>query len=92
MTTFRKLLTTGAIAAMVGMSALAVTATDASARTVCNRYGDCWNEGSSRYRYPASLGVRFYGDRDHSRRHRHHTWRDNHEGRGYYRQGLWIGF
>lgn len=97
MTTIRKLLTTGAVAALVGLSALAATSTAASARTVCNRDGDCW-QTSDRYDYPATLGVRFHNDswrhrswhdRDH---YRNYHWRDQHEGRGYYRQGLWVTF
>jgi phosphate-selective porin len=101
--TIRKLLTTGAIAALVGAAAFAATSTAASARTVCNAEGDCWHE-SSQYDYPATLGVRFYGDdyrtthhdmerandADHAKDH--YTWREDHEGRGYYRQGVWVAF
>ena len=90
--TIRKLMTTGAVATMIGLGTLAATSTGAEARTVCNRFGDCWHE-SNRYDYPATVGVRYYGDnynwRD--RYHRHH-WRDHHEGRGYWRNGLWITF
>ena len=91
MTNLRKLMTTGAVAAMLGIGALAATTTAAEARTVCNRFGDCWQE-RDRYDYPPTLGVRFYNDswRFH---HRHgYRWRDHHEGRGYYRNGLWITF
>jgi hypothetical protein len=96
MTRIRKLMTTGAVAAFVSIGALAAT-TAADARTVCNRYGDCWHE-SNRYDYPATLGVRFYGDQW---RHRHHWdrdrwdryhWRGDHDGRGYWRNGIWITF
>ena len=99
--TIRKLMTTGAVAALLGIGAIAATSTAAEARTVCNRYGDCWHE-SNRYDYPARLGVRFYGDdwrdrhhwdRDDWRwRHRHYYWREHHEGRGYWRNGIWITF
>lgn len=97
MTNFRKLMTTGAVAAMLGIGALAATTTAAEARTVCNREGDCWQE-TTRYDYPATLGVRFYNDnwrhrtwhdRDHYSRYH---WRGNHDGRGYYRNGLWVTF
>jgi hypothetical protein len=97
MTKIRKLLTTGAVAAMLGVGALATTSTGAEARTVCNRYGDCWHE-RDRYDYPATLGVRFYNDswrnrhwrgRDH---YRSYHWRDHREGRGYWRNGIWITF
>jgi len=89
--TIRKLLTGGAIAALVGISALAATTTAATARTVCNRDGDCWHE-SDRYQYPPTFGVRFHGDNWHRSHHDRYHWRDNHEGRGYYRQGLWVAF
>jgi hypothetical protein len=86
----RSLLTTAAIAALVGAGAVAATSTAASARTVCNNYGDCWHE-SNQYDYPSVLGVRFHSNRWHSHDHRY-NWRDNHDGRGYYRQGVWIAF
>ncbi len=98
MTKIRKLMTTGAVAAMLGIGALAATTTAAEARTVCNRYGDCWHEYGDRYDYPPTLGVRFYGDswrhrswhdRDHYGRYH---WRDRHDGRGYWRNGIWITF
>ena len=100
MTNLRKLMTTGAVAAMLGIGALAATTTAAEARTVCNRFGDCWNVNDN-YDYPATLGVRFYGDnwrdRWHGRDdwrygHRHYHWRGDHDGRGYWRNGLWITF
>ncbi|HEY4943905.1 MAG TPA: hypothetical protein VII56_20925 [Rhizomicrobium sp.] len=92
MTMIRKLLTTGAIAGLVGIGALAATSTAASARTVCNRDGDCWHESGDRYQYPATFGVRFHNDSWHRSHHDRNHWRDNHEGRGYYRQGLWVTF
>ena len=99
----RKLLTTAAVAALVGAGAFAATTSAASARTVCNNDGDCWHE-STQYEYPATLGVRFYGD-DYRTTHRdmerlndgdhdkdHYSWRENHDGRGYYRQCVWVTF
>ncbi len=99
--TIRKLMTTGAVAALLGIGALAATSTAADARTVCNRSGDCWHEDNN-YRYPARLGVTFYSDdwRDRHHfdgddwrwRHRHYHWREHHDGRGYWRNGLWVTF
>ncbi|HEX4301801.1 MAG TPA: hypothetical protein VHZ78_03350 [Rhizomicrobium sp.] len=95
--TIRKLMATGAVAAVLGIGALAATTTVAEARTVCSRFGDCWQE-TTRYDYPATLGVRFYNDSwRHDRWHdrdswnRYH-WRDHHDGRGYWRDGVWITF
>jgi hypothetical protein len=91
MSKFRNLLATGAVAALLGIGAAAVTTTPAEARTVCNRYGDCWHERNS-YSYPPGIGIRYYGD-DYRWRHRHgYHWRDHHEGRGYWRNGIWITF
>ena len=73
-----------------GLLAVSVAA-PASAYVACNRDGDCWHT-ESRYRAP---GVRFdyhpddyyFHQRwDDGRRH----FRDHHEGRGYYRSGVWI--
>jgi len=91
MTTIRKLMTTGAVAALLGLGGLAATTTAADARTVCNRFGDCWHE-SARYDYPARLGVRFYGDDWRWRHHDGYRWRGHHEGRGYWRNGIWVTF
>jgi len=89
--TIRNLLTTSAIAALVGLGAIVSTTVGADARTVCNRDGDCWHE-SSRYAYPATVGFRFHNDSWHRNHHDHYNWRDNHDGRGYYRQGVWVSF
>ena len=89
--TIRKLMTTGAVAALLGIGAVAATSTAASAYTVCNRFGDCWHE-SNRYTYPGTLGVHYYGDNYRWNHDRYH-WRDHHhDGRGYWRNGLWITF
>ena len=80
------------LSALIGAGALAVTAGSASAYVACNRDGDCWHT-ESRVRAP---GARFdyhpddwyfhqRWDND-NRRH----YRDYHEGRGYYRNGIWI--
>ncbi len=68
---------------------LAFTATTASAEVVCNAEGDCWHAKVHRdYRPEIKLSVhpedwRFKeGERD-------HRWRE-HEGRGYWRNGIWI--
>jgi hypothetical protein len=88
MMTIRKLL----IGAVIGAGALAATAGSASAYVVCNRFGDCWHT-DTRYTYRPSWGIVVHdnnwrwrdGDRDRYR------WRE-HEGRGYWRNGLWITF
>ncbi len=88
--TIRKLMTTGAVAALLGIGAIAATTTAAEARIACNRFGDCWHANDS-YTYPGTLGVRYYGD-NWRLHHRGYHWRNDHEGRGYWRNGLWVTF
>ena len=71
---------------------LALSVTGASAAIVCNEDGDCWHVKQS-YDYPPDVRVHVYGDdwkwgdADAAR----YRWRE-HEGRGYWRGGVWIGF
>ena len=81
-----------AITLLMGSGALVATTAPASARMVCNDSGDCWHTESS-YRYPGRGYSRHNDDW-----YFHQTWNDQrhyrepHEGRGYYRSGVWIGF
>jgi hypothetical protein len=72
--------------AAVGIVALTGSA---SAAVVCNDEGDCWRS-KERLNYPSEAGIQIYSD-DYvigdKRR-----WREAHEGNGYYRGGVWIGF
>jgi hypothetical protein len=79
------------LGALAGAGALAAMAVPASALVACNREGDCWHT-ESRYAPP---GVRFEYHPDDWYFHRHweggdRHFRDYHEGRGYYRGGVWI--
>jgi hypothetical protein len=89
--TIRKLLTTGTVAAALGIGALAAMTTAAEARIVCNRFGDCWRV-RDRYDYPHTLGVRVYSDDWRWHHHHGYHWRAYHGGRGYWRNGIWIRF
>ena len=78
----------------MGTGALVATTAPASARMVCNDSGDCWHtESQSHYAYPGSGYTRHNDDW-----YFHQTWndqrhyRESHEGRGYYKSGVWIGF
>jgi hypothetical protein len=87
MTTLRKVLLT---AAAVGGLSLAATAS-ASAYIACNDAGDCWHT-DAQYNAP---GVRFNYHPDDWYFHQHwngdrYHYRDYHEGRGYYRSGVWV--
>ena len=82
------------LSSVFALGALAVFAAPASAYVNCNREGDCWHS-DDRARAP---GIRFDSHPDDWYFHRHwdsdreHHWRDYHEGRGYYRNGVWITF
>ena len=87
-------LRTLAATALLGAGVLLATANSASAYVVCNRWGECWH-ADSRYHYAPGLRIRFYDDGWYNRRHwRHHRyhWREAHDGRGYWRNGVWITF
>ncbi|HWY63724.1 MAG TPA: hypothetical protein VNX61_00835 [Rhizomicrobium sp.] len=81
------------LALLLGTGALVSSALPASARMVCNNSGDCWHS-DSRYNYDRQVGAQYHNDDWYF----HQTWndqrhyRDPHEGRGYYRSGVWIGF
>jgi hypothetical protein len=83
------------LGAIVGVGALTAIALPASAYIACNDYGDCWHT-ESHWRAP---GMRFEYHPDDWYFHRHwdedrdRHWRsDYHEGRGYWRNGIWITF
>jgi hypothetical protein len=84
----------GACATALTAGALLATATTASAEVACNRYGECWRV-YEHYTYPPNMGIVFHGD-DWRFHHMHHWhWRadrDRDDDRGYYRNGVWIGF
>lgn len=84
------------LGAFAGASALAAFASPAAAYIACNSYGDCWHTESRWDRPPAGVTFEYHpddwyfhrtwGDRDRWR------WRAYHEGRGYWRNGVWITF
>jgi hypothetical protein len=90
----KSVLSAAAIALLMGTGALVTTAGTASARVVCNNSGDCWHT-DQRVKYPPSVRMQIHPDDWYF----HQTWtgsnehyRDYHEGRGYYRSGIWVGF
>lgn len=93
----RTLLTMSASAAFAAVGLLAV-AQPASARMVCNSYGDCWHSDANyNYnRYDRGQHAQYHNDDwyFHQRwdNNGDHHYRDYHDGRGYYKSGVWIGF
>ncbi len=82
------------LGAAAAAAALTASAGTASAYVVCNRHGDCWHV-ERHYERP---GLRFTYHPDdwyfHRRwdRDRRWRWHAEHEGRGYWRGGVWITF
>jgi hypothetical protein len=74
--------------ALAGASALALTATTASADIACNGEGECWHV-RDRVEYKPEFGVTVHRDDWKWKEHEHYKWRE-HEGRGYWRNGIWI--
>lgn len=76
--------------ALLGLGALALTGTNpASAAIVCN--GDsCWHTHTV-YHYPPTAGVVVHSDHWSWGPHDHYAWHE-HEGRGYWRGGVWVTF
>jgi len=76
---------------LVCASALALTATAASAEIVCNAEGDCWHaKARADYRPEIRLNVHPDNWKWAENEGRNHRWRE-HEGHGYWRSGIWIG-
>jgi len=83
-------LSAAAITVLMSAGALIATTGAATARMVCNDSGDCWHTDSVTT-YPGT------GYTDHPDDwYFHQTWddqrhyREPHEGRGYYKSGIWI--
>ncbi len=71
----------------------ALVTTSASAAVVCNDEGDCWRV-AERHEYRPEFGLRIYADdwRWPEAEARRYRWREVGEGRGYWRNGIWIRF
>jgi hypothetical protein len=90
MKTIAKILSSMALAGLMGVGAAVVTASPASAYIACNRHGDCWHT-RDRHAYRPGWGVTVHDD-NWRWRGRGYRWRE-HEGRGYWgRGGVWIRF
>lgn len=77
---------------MGAVTALAFTATAASAKIVCNDDGDCWHVKTYR-EYPPDVKLHVYEDNwkwSEGDSHRY-RWRE-HDGErhGYWRSGVWV--
>ena len=90
MIALKKALSAAAISTLMAVSALVATVAPASAYVACNRDGDCWHTDAR----PRTPGIRFDVHPDdwyfHQKWDNDHHFRDYHEGRGYYKGGVWI--
>ena len=93
MTVLKKAVSAAAIAMLLGTGALTTATSAASARVVCNAEGDCWHT-DARVNYPPAVGIQIHPDDWYFHQHwdgdKDHHYRDYHEGRGYYRSGIWV--
>jgi hypothetical protein len=60
------------------------------AYVVCNNHGYCWHV-HDRYAYPSGVGITIHADDWRWGDKEHYRWHE-HQGRGYWRGGVWIGF
>ena len=76
----------GALTLAAGLAA----APAANAAIVCNREGVCWHVARP-YAYPRAYGIVVHPNRWTWGPGGHYVWRE-HEGRGYWRNGVWVTF
>jgi|HubBroStandDraft_1064217.scaffolds.fasta_scaffold379916_1 hypothetical protein len=69
---------------------LVLSATAASAEVVCNRDGDCWH-AREHAEYRPEFGVVVHPDNWKWAQNERYRWHE-HDGRGYWRNGVWVEF
>ena len=93
MISIQRMLSATAVAALLATAGLVATVAPSAARVVCNNEGDCWHTDAAPRPVP---GITFNVHPDDWYFHQHwdgdkdHHYRDYHEGRGYYKGGVWI--
>jgi hypothetical protein len=92
MTALKTAFSAVAISTLMTTGALVITSAPASAYVACNHDGDCWHTDAR----PRAPGIQFDVHPDDWYFHqkwdadKDHHYRDYHEGRGYYKGGVWI--
>jgi hypothetical protein len=90
-----KTLLAGSVSVALAVLGLAAVAQPAAARIVCNGSGDCWHTDDNAARYRDDVHAQYHPDDWYFHQHwdadKDHHYRDYHEGRGYYRDGAWVG-
>jgi hypothetical protein len=77
------------LGATVAVGALTFSVLSASAYIACSG-NTCWHV-TERHDYPAHARVVIHEDNWKWRSHEHYRWHE-HEGRGYWRGGVWVGW
>ena len=75
--------------ALMAAGALTLAATSASAEIACNEEGECWHIKGKADFYKPEHGIHIYPDNWKWGEKEHFKWRE-HEGRGYWKGGVWI--
>ena len=83
-------LATAGLAAALAIGTVAFTAGSASADVMCNNEGDCWHV-KERPTYPPGVTITVHPEDWKWGEKENFKWRE-HEGRGYWQGGVWIGF
>ena len=79
-----------AVVAALSIGSLAISTLSASAAIVCNREGECWHV-RGRYEARPEFGLTVHENNWRWGGGEKYKWRE-HEGRGYWRNGVWIRF
>ena len=77
-------------AALIGVGAMPLLATSASAAIVCNADGDCWHTQTN-YQYQPTFGLTVHQNDWRWKDGEKHAWRE-HDGKGYWHGGSWQTF
>ena len=85
-----KTLTKIALAGAAVAGSMALTATAASAEVVCNAENECWHV-HKHYDYKPEWNVAVHPDNWRWGADEKYRWHE-HNGRGYWRNGVWIKF
>lgn len=86
----KQVLVTAALAAALGSGTVALTAGNAMAAIACNDEGYCWHV-KDRHTYPSGVVITVHPDDWKWGSNEKFQWHE-HEGRGYWHGGVWIGF
>jgi hypothetical protein len=79
-----------AAVAALSIGSLAISTLSASAAIVCNREGECWHV-RGRYEARPEFGLTVHENNWRWGAGDKYKWHE-HEGRGYWRNGVWIRF